>query len=263
MKKLGFVLICLVVMATSCTKEHYHGENVVLEGPKVQVHDGNAWTWITTSKFGTPEAMAIVIDDAALNSVPIGEHAHEGGRQMHEGGNNYILKFHKRARILPFDHVGLDWNPNGHIPEPIYGKPHFDFHFYMTSEEDVAAIPAYEVDSAKFLNWPAPEYFPLNYLNGGGGEAKMGTHWVDVNSPEFNGGAFTQTFIYGSYDGQVSFYEPMITLEFLKSTNSFVRSIPQSEKFARNGYYPTRMSLTKHDGLTELILDRFVYREPS
>jgi hypothetical protein len=29
----------------------------------------------------------------------------------------------------------------------------------------------------------------------------MGVHWIDPKSPEFNGGKFTQTFIFGSYDG--------------------------------------------------------------
>ncbi len=51
----------------------------------------------------------------------------------------------------------------------------------------------------------------------GGGVPQMGAHWVDVTSPELNGSTFAQTFIYGSYDGQVNFYEPMITLDFLKN----------------------------------------------
>jgi hypothetical protein len=48
----------------------------------------------------------------------------------------------------------------------------------------------------------------------------MGSHFVDITSPEFNGGIFTQTFIFGSYESNVIFYEPMITLDYLLSKPS-------------------------------------------
>ncbi|MCW3108253.1 MAG: hypothetical protein JWQ09_2759, partial [Segetibacter sp.] len=76
-----------------------------------------------------------------------------------------------------------------------------------------------------------------------------------------NGQPFSQTFIYGTYDGKVTFYEPMITLAFLKSTTSFERAIPQPAKFKKAGYYPTKMRVTKHDGVTDIVLDGFVQRQ--
>lgn len=91
----------------------------------------------------------------------------------------------------------------------------------------------------------------------------MGKHWVDSTSPELNGQPFTQTFIYGTYNGKVTFYEPMITLDFLKDNDSFVRSIPQPEKFRKTGYYPTELRIRKHDGVTDVILEHFVLRQKS
>jgi len=133
----------------------------------------------------------------------------------------------------------------------------------MMTPAEVAAIPPYEVDSLKFKNWPAPAYLPAGYFNAGGGVPQMGAHWVDPTSGEFNGLGFTQTFIYGSYDGKVTFYEPMITLEFLKATSNFERTIPQPAKVQKTGYYPTKLRVVKHDGLTEIILDGFAYRTQS
>jgi len=94
----------------------------------------------------------------------------------------------------------------------------------------------------------------------------MGAHWVDVTSPELNPehpALFTQTFIFGSYNGKVIFYEPMITHAFLKNTSEYERPIPQAAKFQKSGYYPTKMKVSKHDGVTEVILDNFVFRQQS
>jgi hypothetical protein len=55
----------------------------------------------------------------------------------------------------------------------------------------------------------------------------------------------------------------MITLDFLKKTTSYERAIPQPAKYQETGYYPTRMRVTKHDGVTEIALDQFVKRQAS
>jgi hypothetical protein len=89
----------------------------------------------------------------------------------------------------------------------------------------------------------------------------MGAHYVDVTSGEFQGKTFTETFLFGSFDGKVTFYEPMITLDFLKKNSNYVREIPQPEKVQKTSWYPTKMKIVKHNGITEIILDQFVYRK--
>jgi hypothetical protein len=39
----------------------------------------------------------------------------------------------------------------------------------------------------------------------------MGVHWIDPASHEFHGHDFTATVLYGSYNGEMNFIEPMIT----------------------------------------------------
>jgi len=252
MKKVFLSVLVLAGLMASCKKDD--NDNGLLKGPQVKIHDGKAWTWFQADSQGNPSRIGIAITDKALNSVPVGDgtgHGHDMSDNM------WTLKFHPKASI-PFNHVGMGWNPNGHEPENIYTRPHFDFHFYMMTPEEVAAIPPYEVAKEKFDNRPAPEYFPANYINPGGGVPQMGAHWVDVTSGEFHGQTFTQTFIFGSYDGKVTFYEPMITLEFLKNNSNYERTIAEPAKFQKTGYYPTKMRVVKHDGVTEVILDGFV-----
>ncbi len=260
MKNFFLLSIGVSFLFASCKKDDVHEQNNIFKGPVVQVHAGKAWTWMQLDRYGKPERLAITLTDAALNSVPVGDDGHD---HDHSGDNSWTLAFHPKAGVTPFNHVGMGWNPEGHEPPGIYDIPHFDFHFYMMTPAEVAAIPPYEVDSLKFKNWPAPAYFPANYFNPGGGVPQMGAHWVDVTSGEFNGQEFTQTFIYGSFNGKVTFYEPMITLDFLKNNSNFERNIPQPAKFQKTGYYPTKMKVVKHDGVTEIILDGFVHHTQS
>jgi hypothetical protein len=255
MKKIIFPMLLAAAVFTSCKKDDV--KEKILIGPKQNFQDGKAWTWYETDNSNKPLRIAIAIDDAAMNSLDT-----DGGTG-HNHENDVTLKFHPKAGETIFNHVGLGWNPHGHEPEPIYGKAHFDFHFYEISEAAVAAIPPYEVDSTKFKNWPAPDYLPATYFNPGGGVPQMGCHWIDFTSPELNGQTFTQTFIYGSYDGKVTFFEPMITEAFIKANPTFERAIPQPVKFSRTGYYPTKMRIAKANGVTNIILEGFVYKTQS
>jgi hypothetical protein len=261
MKKIFVFAVAAVSFAFTVRNGGHEGKEGTFKGPQVQVHGGKSWTWVQLNKKGDPEKIGISLDAEALNSVPMST-GHTG--HAHGGNNSWTVKFHPVAgTVIPFNHVGMNWNPNGHEPEAIYGKPHFDFHFYSMTPEEVAAIPVYEADSLKFKNCPAPEYFPATYINPGGGVPQMGAHWIDVTSGEFNGKPFTETFIYGSYNGKVTFYEPMITYDFLKSQTNFERTIPTPAKYQENGWYPTVMRITQKDGVTDIVLDNFVYRQKS
>ena len=253
MKKTFFILAMVIAAMSSCKKSD-ENKGGIFKGPETTVFHGKAWTWIQLNNSGIIERAAVSITDAALNSVtpPTGT----GGGHTHE--NNVVLKFHPKADATIFRHVGLDWNPDGHPPVGIYNKPHFDIHYYMVSNEERLTF----VDPAKLAASIPADYLPANYF-GGDPVPTMGKHYVDVTSPELNGQPFTQTYILGSYDSKLVFLEPMITLDFLKTTTNFERLLPQPAKFQKSGYYPTKMRVTKENGVTNIILEGFVYRQAS
>jgi hypothetical protein len=152
----------------------------------------------------------------------------------------------------------VNWNSSGHEPDNVYTVPHFDFHFYTSNQADVMNY----MDDAKLNAEPPAGYIPANHISGPG-VPMMGKHFIDANTPELHGQPFTQTFLYGSYDSKVVFMEPMITLAFLKNTTTFERSIPQPTKFQQAGFYPTKMKVSRHDGVTEITLEDFVSRQAS
>jgi hypothetical protein len=260
MKKVSVFLLIGISFLSSCSKDdNANTENGEYKGAEVTVHLGKAWSVVKVDDEGNPTELTVRINDAALASVPVGS---GGGAGSHNHENSVVLPFHDKAKALtPFKHIGLDYNPDGHEPAAVYGLPHFDIHFYLMTEAERMAIPPYEVDSSKFLKIPTQAYVPANYMALPGGVPQMGTHWVDVTSPELAGQTFTQTFIYGSYNSNVTFYEPMVTLKFLQTTSQFSRDIPQPSKVQVSGHYPTKMEIRKHDGITDVTLTAFVYRQ--
>jgi hypothetical protein len=55
----------------------------------------------------------------------------------------------------------------------------------------------------------------------------------------------------------------MITLDFLKNIKNFERAIPQPAEFQQAGYYPTKLKVSRHDGVTEIILSGFEKQQAS
>lgn len=217
------------------------------------VFGGKAWSTITV-KDDVPQQVSLVLNDAVLNTAPAGTPG-----EMHNPANDFIIPLAPKAlQTTLFKFIMLNWNPNGHEPEHIYTLPHFDMHFYETSANEVMAY----TDQTKLDSEVPAGYIPANHISGPG-IPMMGKHYIDATSGELNGQTFTQTFLYGSYDSKVVFYEPMITLDFLKNTTNFERSVPQPTKFEKTGYYPTRLKIVKHDGLTEIILSGFTKRQAS
>jgi hypothetical protein len=108
-----------------------------------------------------------------------------------------------------FQLLEIGWNPQGHEPPGVYDIPHFDFHYYYISDAERMAIPGGQPVTV------APEFLAPGYSAPGPTVPAMGGHSEDLTGPEFNGGTFTQTFVYGFYNGEEIFVEPMLTQAYL------------------------------------------------
>ena len=74
------------------------------------------------------------LSEAALSGLPAEPPA--------TGEWEYQLSLPPEAAGSGYDHVTVDWNPHGHIPEGVYNVPHFDFHFYVIDSTARNAITA-------------------------------------------------------------------------------------------------------------------------
>lgn len=199
-------------------------------GPAEPLGGGVVRSMVQMTKDGVPEAIGVRISEKVLDRLP------------HDATIS-TLRLPNKAENMAFDHVDLDWNPEGHEPDGLYTVPHFDVHFFMVSEEYKMGITGPE----KGVDYPDEIYQPLNYSPPPAEVPaelqlvpNMGVHWMRNDEPF----PFTHTFIYGSYDDSFIFMEPMVTVEYLiNDANGEWFEIAQPDEFEREGYYPTVYSM--------------------
>ena len=218
----------------------------VVYGPTMVIGGGSARSFVAADASGKPTEIGMTITETALTSLPA----------MPVFGTMYDLALPSSGGAtaqLPFDHISFGWNPTGHEPTPIYGIPHFDAHFYIQS---MAMQHTITLDDPKGDIMPPASKLPTGYITPpnvapGRTVPMMGRHWVDPSSPEYApGGAFSHTFIYGSYDGHVTFIEPMFTKALLVPTVSVDQVIKQPALYEVAGkYFPGRYTI-RYDATT-------------
>jgi len=212
-------------------------KTTIIAGEAQPVGNGTARSWVATDKDGKPTAIGVTFAEAALSGLP---------PSLTPGliWTEFLLPLPPEASATGFNHIGLNWNPKGHDPEGVYKVPHFDFHFYMISPADRERITTRGDDLERVRKPLPPEFVPEGYILAPASEEPgMGLHWVEPNSHEFHGKAFTHTFIYGSYDGRMIFLEPMMTKAFLETKPDIAVPIKLPVKYQKPGYYLTRYSV--------------------
>ena len=218
------------------------------DGPPQDMGGGRAYTFVTLDAGGKPTTIGIRMSEAALSGLPA-----EPSPGM--DAVEYVLPFPKEAKSAGYTHVGLDWNPKGHVPPGVYDAPHFDFHFYLISAEQREKITAKGDDIARARKAPAPEIMPEGYILPEGTEVpRMGAHAIDPTSPEFNKQPFTKTFIYGFYDGSIAFLEPMVTKAFLETKPNVTEPVKLPRSYSRRAYYPTQYTVKYDESQREYVI---------
>ena len=231
-------------------------------GAPQTVGNGTVRTYLVVDRNdpSTPVEVGVALSESAMDGLPAGVASSDPMANMHM----YTLAL-PAQNPTPYKFVQFDWNPVGHEPAGVYTLPHFDFHFYTVpvSVRD-GIMPTDPQYAAKAARYPASEFrapFYVDAATAGGALPSaaavpmMGLHWLDVRSPELqalaghpeNAKPFTKTFIYGSWDGQFIFDEPMITRAYLMSkhdaTDPTVRneiiSIPTAARYSPAGFYPS------------------------
>jgi hypothetical protein len=226
------------------------------------------------------------------------------GHKEHNTGSpekmrrNYNMRFPEKVRsTTPFDHMGWFANAQGHAPLGVFDVPHVDVHFFTITVEDREAISG-QLDDPKLLAYPPAGFLPADFCLPtvpppfpppcktvpnltatdipGSNDSQQGLHWVDQFAPELRGEPFRQIFIFGSYDGKVNFWEPMITQLFFADVRSFLTDlqstghtialtfdIKQPEQFLVTSYYPTQYTVHYDADLKEfsVSLDNFVLQK--
>jgi hypothetical protein len=193
---------------------------------------------------GNPTEVGVILSNDALSNLP--EHAEE-----------YMLQLPPEASTTAITHIGLDWRSHGHAPDDIYHLPHFDVHAYVITPQEREAITATGANLETVYATPAPELIPAGYvLAPESAEPRQGAHWIDPTADEFRDAphGFDHTMIYGFYNGEMAFVEPMVTIDFLQSQQEFEGAIALPARYARPSAYPTAYSITYNEATGEHVI---------
>ncbi|WP_157245810.1 hypothetical protein [Nonomuraea typhae] len=217
---------------------------------------GGALRGYTQTDGRRPVAMGVTFTPAALRGLP--PEMNDGEICFDKNGDGRVERDtecavgHSRVLTLPkapapFRWALVNWNPMGHIPVGVYNVPHFDFHFYI---QPLAARNAIRpgpcpiltnCDDYRRAKVPVPaRYSHPDFHDVDAVEPGMGNHLVDTAAHEFHGKPFTHTWIYGAYDGKITFYETMITKAWFDARKDGCVPIKRPSAWAEAGWYPTR-----------------------
>lgn len=213
------------------------GENQATQertyGTAVPLGHGSARSYLVT-EHGQPQELGIALSEDALYGLPADPAVMS---------YSYLLPL-PDGNPTQYKIVELNWNPMGHPPPMVYTVPHFDFHFYVIplAERD-AILPTDPAFAMKAGNLPPAEFRTPGWIAPPGPPVenavpRMGVHWINPSSPEFQGQPFTRTFIFGAWDGKFHFYEPMVARDYLLGKPDDVVDLPAAAQYTPAGWYP-------------------------
>ncbi len=197
-------------------------------GASAAMATGSGRAYVTLDRAGNPTELGVSLTEAALIGLP-------------PTLTEYVFPLPAEAAATAFRTAAINWQPMGHPPMNIFTVPHFDVHFYTITEAQRDVIsPADPQFGTKMTRLPTAGFVPAGYTSDPMGFPRMGIHWADVAAPEFAGQPFVKTFIYGSYDGNFIFAEPMLTKAYLESKPApSATPVKIPAQYAVSGYHPT------------------------
>lgn len=279
------LVIGAAVAVTGCGPRSEPGGRIL--GQNWSFGNGTITTYAEFAEDQRPSAMGIVFSAGALDGLPgsNSDQHHCFDRDSngtvdpemecfatHESVIPLPDAFSTRSDV-PFKWVLFNWNPVGHIPPGIYDVPHFDIHFYIETIANVFAVqdgpcgPEF-VRCDQFQAAKKP--LPANYINPDFQDVDavapaMGNHLIDLTGPEFNGEEWKRSFIFGVYDGKITFYEEMLTQAYLLSQPDMCNEIKSPQAVGLSGFYPTQSCIRYYPTTGEytVSMEDFTYREAS
>jgi hypothetical protein len=223
-------------------------------GPAQNLGNGTVKTYTTLDSGGNPTEVGLRLTATALDGL---------SQTTTDPPHMLMLAFPDQAATTAFDHVMLNWNPQGHVPVALFSDPHFDFHFDMVDMAAMQTIsPADQNFAAKAAHAPEARYVPQDYVVPPEPPVAvqavpgMGMHLVDSSDTSLVPGSydFTQTVINGTWDGRYTFVEPMITREWLLTNPTSQQQLKQPQAYQKTGYYPTDYAVHVDDQTKDYVI---------
>lgn len=239
--RVSLVALTAVVAVLPAESVQAGKKSATYEGKPVALGQGTARTVVRTDAKGKPVSIGVILTASALEGLSTG-----AGSAGHDDA--YLLTMPTKGPKTVVEQVVLNWQSAGHPPPGVYDVPHFDFHFYLVSHAERMKVAfGSDSESGDPSQQPPAELMPSGYvMPPGTAVSKMGAHAINPASPEFHGEPFTVTLIYGYYNKQQTFIEPMVSLAFLISKQAYSAPVPRPANYSKAGAFPSSFNV-KYD----------------
>lgn len=241
---------------------------------RVSFGDGYVQTVVHKNPDGSLKAIGVTVDQAAMDTLPMvptndgqtcwdknGDGTTDPERECN-GGHERVLWFPK-MKDVPFKWIMFNWQGRGHGPIGAFDKGHFDLHYFMQEFVDRNFIRTGPCgvytdcnDYEKAIKDPPAPFYPTGFENQRGVSGRMGNHLADVSESPFDGTPFTQAFVYGAYNGHITYFESVVEGSFAKSKPDECKTVKAPPAMEVSGWYPklycTRYRPDKGDYLFSL-----------
>ncbi|HEY9245957.1 MAG TPA: DUF5602 domain-containing protein, partial [Candidatus Methanoperedens sp.] len=101
------LLIGFTLAVAGCT-----GKSGTFTGEEKAMGNGKVRSWIKLDKEGNPSSIGVTFSETSLSGLP-------------SSTQEYRLALPEKASATAFNHIGINWNAQGHTPLGIYDTPHF------------------------------------------------------------------------------------------------------------------------------------------
>lgn len=227
-------------------------------------------TFLTPNGNGAPQYLGLYVQRGALRNMPSREVSAESSL----------------PRGSPFEFSRVMWLPHGHPPEGVWTEPHLEWLAYLIPQSTVNEIRGGAADYAIPRDQlPAGYVRTETFDTDGNGQpdtpkvtAQTGEFLIPPDAPEFSGGEFGATQVWGAADlnsdniGRLICYAPMITRDHLMAQKSedgtpteTRQAISMPAAFPVAGRYPTKLVIRHRPDQASYVitLERFEEFPPS
>ncbi len=259
-------------LASSLSVGQAYANDDIHYGEPAVMGNGTVSSFYQQSPNGTPLALGIELTSTALQNLPQALSDGLWDIKDKQGavvvpccGHAIVLDLPADAKTSTFRQIVINYEPHGHPPAGVFDKEHFDFHFYLVDNDERSKIAAPIAEDRCLVPGPDGVLGPIDlscsdfetamadlpqdmhvpgYQSVGAVVPGMGNHLLNLEGPEFLGQPFTHTWVVGTWNGEITFLEPMVSTDFLtKLTDKTCFSYPMPEAMPVEGWYPSEYCL--------------------
>ncbi|MGB6224140.1 MAG: DUF5602 domain-containing protein, partial [Pseudonocardiaceae bacterium] len=115
-----FAICVTLTLLTGCGNGQTNKSGTFF-GPAQSIGNGTVKAYVTLDNAGNPSEVGLRMSATSLDGLPAEDAVPP---------RMIMLDLPQQASATVFDHVMINWNSHGHAPVELFGKPHFDMHFY-------------------------------------------------------------------------------------------------------------------------------------